>query len=182
MCLWFVVLAALGLRVATSTWNNFKRGSVEYHQRLANECEMMSTSNWRWAQRFEDESSSRSISDPAIAAERRLEATSCTQSARSYSLLAASLAEKAESCEQSPIGWIFLQYETSRNPPDLPVRHVSGAKPPLVESGTFLHSTLMTLAHLDLAGITGLALAVVVRRRFARSGRIGSRPPAPSTP
>jgi len=184
--LWFVFLVALGLKAATSTWNNFKRGSVEYHRQLADEWKRISARHQNRATHLEDELSSQSISDPAIAAGQRQAAISWAESAQSESLLAASLAEKAELCEQSPVGWIFLQLETSRNSPDPPVHHVSGQKRPWLERGTLaaflLHSTVATLARVDFFGLACLALAIVVGRRFARARSVGGSPPATTVP
>jgi len=106
------------------------------------------------------------------------------QSARSNSLLAASLAEKAELCEQSPVGWIFLQYDTSRNPPDLPVRHSTGPHRRLWSEGSplaafFRQPVMMTLTHVDFFGLACLIVAIVGRRRFARARGVGGPPTRP---
>jgi hypothetical protein len=176
--LWFVFLVALGLKAATGTWNNLKRGSVEYHRRLSDGCESWSVRELRLAKLVEDDSSSRSISDPAFAAELRQRAISMAFSARSNSLLAASLAEKAELCEQSRLGWIFLQYETLRNAPDLPVSHVSGQehRPWFMNAtlvGFFKHpvvnAIMKTLELVDYFGLACLALAIIGKNRFARA-------------
>jgi hypothetical protein len=182
--LWFVFLVALGLRTATSTWDNLKRGSVEYHRQLADRCERTSARHQRRATHLDDELSSRSISDPAIATRQRQEAIMWAESAQETSFLAASLAKKAELCEQSPVGWIFLQYETSRHPPALPVQRVSGqATEPWFKRGTLaaflLHSTMATLTHVDFFGLACLIVAIVGRRRFARARGVGGPPTRP---
>lgn len=180
--LWFVFLVALGLKAATGTWSNLKRGSIDYHRQMADSFESRSVRHFRLAKLSEDNSSSKTISDPAIAAEQHQAAISWAESARSDSLLAASLAKKAELCEQSPVGWIVLGYETSRNPPDLLFHHVSGQKQPWLERGTLAHSTMMALAHVDFFGLASLALAIVVGRRFARARGVEGRPSAPPSP
>ena len=53
--LWFVFLVALGLKAAAGTWLNLKRGSVEYHQQLAERCEWMSAREQNTAAELEDE-------------------------------------------------------------------------------------------------------------------------------
>ncbi len=180
--LWFVFLVALGLKAATSTWNNLKRGSVEYHRQLADDWKRISARHQNRATHLEDELRSQSISDPAIAARQRQAALSWAESAQSISPLAASLAEKAEMCERSSVGWIFLLYETSRNLTNIPVHHVSGQKRPWLERGTLLYSIMATLAHVDFFGLACLALAIVVGRRFARARSVGGRPPDPTAP
>jgi hypothetical protein len=182
--LWFVFLVALGLRTATSTWNNLKRGSVEYHRQLADDWKRISARHQNRAAHLEDELRSQSISDPAIAARQRQAAISWAESVQLISPLAASLAEKAEMCERSSVGWIFLQYETSRNPTNIPVHHVSGQeRRPWFERGTLaaflLHSTMATLAYVDFFGLACLIVAIVGRRRFARARGIGGPPTRP---
>ena len=166
--LWFVLLVALGLKAAIGTWSSGKRGSVEYHRGLAARCDGMSTRYERWAARIRAESSEKALFDPAAAAEDLQHATWFDADARSYSLLAASLAAKAESCEQSPAGWLLLLCDTVRHPPDLPVRHStpSGRGRPWVEQGTLPYYILVTLVHVDFLGLACLALAIVTRRWF----------------
>ena len=179
--LWFVFLVALGLKVAITTWSNLKRGSIEYHRYLAHRSEILSARHQRRATLLEDESNSRSISDPAIAADKHEGAILWAESARSYSLLTTSLAKKTELCKQSFVGWIFLFCETTRNPPDFPVQHSSGHDTePWLKRGTPAYFVIVTLAHVDYFGLACLALAIVVRRRFVRDRGVGGRPPAPT--
>ncbi len=177
--LWFVFLVALGLKAATGTWYNIKRGSVEYHRQLADGCHWMSVSERRFSAFLEDELSSQPTSDPASSAELRTQAMWNAQSARWHSLLAASLSEKAELCERSSLEWIFWQYDTSRNPPSLPVRHVTGARPPWLENATlaalFRHPIMATLARVDFFWLACLVVAIV-GRRLARARGVGGPP------
>jgi hypothetical protein len=183
--LWFVFLVALGLKVATGTWHNLKRGSIEYHRQLASGCQSMSIGDRGMAASLEDFANSQSISDPTILAELRQQAVGCAWSAQSNLLLAASLSEKAELCEQSRLGWIVLQYETLRNPPSIAVHHSSNMRPrPWSESATlaafFRHPIMTTLARVDFFWLACLIVAVVGKRWFARDRGVGGAP-APST-
>ncbi len=181
--LWFVFLVALGFKTATSTWNNLKRGSVEYHRQLADDWKRIVARHLNRAKHLEDEAESQSISEPAIAAQKREAARSWANSDQLISPLAASLAEKAELCERSSVGWIFLQYETSRNPTNTHVQHnSSGIPPPWLERGTLLYSAMATLARVDYFGLACLIVAIFMGRRFTRDRGVGGRPPAPTSP
>jgi hypothetical protein len=178
--LWCVFLVALSLKVAISTWDNLKKDSIEYHRALASGCERQASLHQMMANLLENEARSQPGGDQAVAEEERQSAIWYKHSARSFSLQAASLTEKAELCEQSLLGWIYLEYDTSRNPPDLPVHHSTGNDHRVwsrdsVLGAFFGHPIIGVLARMDFFGLACLAVVIVGKKWHAQARSAGSR-------